>query len=438
MLGPKISSQAAKDQLKDRARRFSRGENPPAHGLRSGRRLLLQEIFSFFKDIASGLAHLHANGYVHRDLKPQNCLLHRTGNTVRALVSDFGEMQGSTVPRRPTATGYTGTISFAAPEVVSRDHNGAFGNFTDKSDVFSLGMVVFFMCFGRLPYRHADLEEEENENLAQLKAEILAWTGLQDERQERTDLPEKLYGFLQLLLSHDPAERPSTESILQGIRAGSAFSEQSASSPIKERYHSPDLGHEMSRPSSSQGDTTTLKRRANRAARPNMVRAGASNNTIQERRNSSHERRTPSSPSLVTESPASSSRTRDGALANTKERGRFSNPLPMLLPPPERTRTRRWQEKIRHSASQPQVVRLAKLSLFFVKAWTLLRPCAPRATHPLVAYPLLVVAALDLVGFSSGAVGSLVSAIIHVVVVFYASHRESLCQHTPSDSWSIS
>ena len=68
--------------------------------------LSFEEIFSFFKDIASGLHYLHRNGYVHRDLKPHNCLLHKTGSQLRVLVSDFGEMQSADVFRE--SSGNTG------------------------------------------------------------------------------------------------------------------------------------------------------------------------------------------------------------------------------------------------------------------------------------------------------------------------------------------
>ncbi|CAD0088026.1 unnamed protein product [Aureobasidium vineae] len=175
------------------------------------------EIFSFFRDITSGLHHLHTNGYIHRDLKPSNCLLHNDGLKTSVHVSDFGEVQAANEQR--TSTGATGTISYCAPEVLQRQGSG-FGEFTTKSDIFSLGMIVYFMCFGRLPYQNADAANDENEDLDKLRAEVSAWHGFDDVTRARKDLPEKLYKFLKRLLSPNPVERPSTEQILQAIKAG--------------------------------------------------------------------------------------------------------------------------------------------------------------------------------------------------------------------------
>ena len=105
--------------MKDRMRRMSRGE-PPSPGA-GPRRLSFEQIISFFRDIASGLHHLHSNGFIHRDLKPQNCLLNDTGvpgTELRVLVSDFGEVQMENAARK--SSGATGTISYCAPEVLQR------------------------------------------------------------------------------------------------------------------------------------------------------------------------------------------------------------------------------------------------------------------------------------------------------------------------------
>lgn len=95
---------------------------------------------------------------------------------------------------------------------------GAYENFTTKSDVFSLGMILHFMCFGKLPYVGADSVNEENEDLDALREEISAWQGLDERDKIRTDLPERLYHSLKTLINPDPKLRPSAEDILAGIK----------------------------------------------------------------------------------------------------------------------------------------------------------------------------------------------------------------------------
>ena len=212
--GPTVKS--TNEQLKEQMRRRSRGKSERPDLRSSQRKLSFEEIYSFFKDITSGLAHLHSANYIHRDLKPSNCLLHKDGNEFRCLISDFGEVQAENVVRK--STGSTGTISYCAPEVLKQDQSGHYGNFTTKSDIFSLGMILYFMCFGRLPYNSADSIQEEYEDIDMLRAEISSWSGFQDERRERPELPNQLYDFLKRLLAINPADRPSANDILDALR----------------------------------------------------------------------------------------------------------------------------------------------------------------------------------------------------------------------------
>jgi serine/threonine protein kinase len=100
---------------------------------------------------------------------------------------------------------------------LKQDEFGRYGNFTTKSDIFSLGMILYFMCFGRLPYQSADSIQEEFEDIDLLRAEISSWSGFQDERRERPELPVELYDFLKKLLAISPADRPSADDILQSL-----------------------------------------------------------------------------------------------------------------------------------------------------------------------------------------------------------------------------
>ncbi|KKA28856.1 hypothetical protein TD95_000310 [Thielaviopsis punctulata] len=219
--------EATKEDLKARMRRRSRGHSEPPKNLK--RKLPLEEIYSLFKDVTSGLVYLHANNYIHRDLKPSNCLLHHDGGIATCLISDFGEVQVQNVARK--STGSTGTISYCAPEVLRQDSTGHYGNFTTKSDIFSLGMILYFMCFGRLPYQNSNAVQEELENIDLLREEILHWEGFREERRERPDLPFQLYQLLQTLLALDPANRPSAAEVLAAIKNESQFDTVSRKTP---------------------------------------------------------------------------------------------------------------------------------------------------------------------------------------------------------------
>ncbi|KAK6340898.1 hypothetical protein TWF696_009211 [Orbilia brochopaga] len=215
------------DQIKDQLRMRRLSKSQPSR--EPGPKLLpFEQVISFFRDIASGLNHLHSNGFIHRDLKPSNCLLHDTGvpgSELRVLVSDFGEVQREDATRK--STGATGTISYCAPEVLRRvGPNGEFGNFTTKSDIFSLGMILHFMCFAKLPYMNSDEANEENEEIDKLREEISAWAGYNDRyRTTRGDIPEKLFRNLGRLLSVEPSKRPSAADILSGIRSEFGYGE---------------------------------------------------------------------------------------------------------------------------------------------------------------------------------------------------------------------
>ncbi|KAI9666978.1 MAG: putative serine/threonine-protein kinase iks1 [Alyxoria varia] len=404
VLGSRLSSESVQHQ--QRSRKLSRTTTKPDVTL--PKRLPLDEIYTFFKGITAGLAHLHSNGYVHRDLKPQNCLLHRAAGTLRVLVSDFGEMQKADAPRN-SSTGYTGTISFAAPEVLRRDEQGNFGAFTAKSDVFSLGMIVYFMCFGRLPYQSADLWNE-SEDLTQLRHEVVDWKGLREERKERPDLPDQLYNYLQLLLSYDPEQRPGTEEILGIIRGGAAFTEPpKSSSPVDEfGYRSFPDGTSKQQ---TTADGTSVRWRSSKS----------STLAFQEK-----ERR----PSDQKSSPSP-----EGSLALKKKRedqrssamlADDNQDVPLLMAPPRRHLGASIWAVINH----PRTIALLKLTVFMLKYRSLTAACDPLAPRPEAVYSLISLAAVDLIGLSDRhlASTSLALAILHLAMLFVGTSARKLCQ----------
>ncbi|MCA9062039.1 MAG: serine/threonine protein kinase [Planctomycetaceae bacterium] len=107
--------------------------------------LELREILRIALQTASGLAAAHAQGLVHRDVKPSNILLEQ--GVERALLTDFGLARAGD-DASLTHTGYhPGTPQYMSPEQARGDSVDA------RSDLFSLGSVLYIMCTGRLPFR---------------------------------------------------------------------------------------------------------------------------------------------------------------------------------------------------------------------------------------------------------------------------------------------
>jgi eukaryotic-like serine/threonine-protein kinase len=106
-------------------------------------RLPLDEAAAYAIEIGRGLAAAHASSLVHRDVKPQNVLIDAEG---RAKVTDFGIVR-SLESRGLTATGRVlGTTDYVSPEQ-------AMGHDVDaRSDIYSLGVVLYEMLIGRPPF----------------------------------------------------------------------------------------------------------------------------------------------------------------------------------------------------------------------------------------------------------------------------------------------
>jgi serine/threonine protein kinase len=422
-----------KEQLKERMRRRSKGQMEDPQDLNGPRRLLFEEIIGFFKDITSGLNFLHINGYVHRDLKPSNCLLHNTGRKMRVLVSDFGEMQAANAVRK--STGATGTISYCAPEVLRQETpGGPFGNFTTKSDIFSLGMIVYFMCFARLPYVYADGIDEEKEDLDQLRAEITTWAGFDDERRVRTDLPDKLYRSLKRLLALQPDDRPGTEEILQALKSPSLLDEfNDFASPAGLNEFVPRISR-VETPSPSPGQ---LHRNRSSVHFGKHGRSGLSSSAVPERSPS------PGAPAhqqsaVRTPSPEEASvilRSRKVELPPSRNSS-ASGPSPRLMLPPTSMPQYRGYDFL----SDPTYIGAIKVALFAVKLFSLFRPCQPFAADPWVAYPLLGLASYDLMTVALTNHGSYIRfgglrrsalfMILHGIVILTLMRWDRLCLKT--------
>ncbi|XP_016976915.1 NUAK family SNF1-like kinase 2 [Drosophila rhopaloa] len=101
-----------------------------------------ERLLRYFRDMVVGLEYLHIRCVIHRDVKPENMLLDATD---RVKIADFG-ISNVHAPSTQLQAGM-GTPMYMAPETMSTQ-----GKVDFKSDVWSLGLVVYELCLGRSPF----------------------------------------------------------------------------------------------------------------------------------------------------------------------------------------------------------------------------------------------------------------------------------------------
>jgi TolB-like protein len=163
-----------------------------AHGRRDWRRIV-----ELMVGVGDGLATAHVAGILHRDVKPANVLVSKSGH---AKLADFGlakSVDGSARLTSHTAAGIAiGTVAYMSPE------QAAGGRLDARSDVFSFGVVLYELLAGRSPFPgRTDLEVMQSILHAAPQA-------LSD------DLPEPLRAIVDKALEKEPAERYQTMSDL--------------------------------------------------------------------------------------------------------------------------------------------------------------------------------------------------------------------------------
>lgn len=103
-----------------------------------------RRVIELIEPVASALAAAHAAGLIHRDIKPENVLISDRG---QVKVADFGLARAVTAQSNAATTGLViGTVSYIAPELVTKGRADA------RSDVYSLGIVLYEMLTGHKPH----------------------------------------------------------------------------------------------------------------------------------------------------------------------------------------------------------------------------------------------------------------------------------------------
>ena len=161
------------------------------------RQLPVEEALQIAREVATGLSYAHSQGVVHRDIKPENILL--SGET--AVITDFGIARAISAAggTRLTATGIAiGTPTYMSPEQVAGDRE-----LDARSDLYSLGCLVYEMLAGEPPFTGPTVEAVIGKHVSAPPPQVTV---------ARSSVPPVISAAIQRALAKAPADRYATAS----------------------------------------------------------------------------------------------------------------------------------------------------------------------------------------------------------------------------------
>lgn len=170
--------------------------------LRRKKRLGLRQAVGIARQVASALAHIHSRGLIHLDVKPKNILFRRRRwaflrpSVPQAVLCDFGLARG---PGYPPPDKKAGTLPYMSPEQF-QEALGAAAMVDHRSDIFSLGVLLYEVLTGQLPYENP--------------AELLQLNPRPPGELNRR-IPRQLEAIVLRCLAQDPVQRYQTAQDLE-------------------------------------------------------------------------------------------------------------------------------------------------------------------------------------------------------------------------------
>ncbi|MCS7079473.1 MAG: protein kinase [Chloracidobacterium sp.] len=188
-----------------------------AQCLREQGRFTCADVCRIGAQAAEGLAAAHAGGVVHRDIKPSNLQLDAEGNVhiidfglAKLDVGTEGTPMSASDDHLPAVSDITepgvlvGTVTYMSPEQAANDAHASLAG-----DVFSLGIVLYEMTTGRLPFDGKSYYEVLDAILHATPAPIWDW---------RPDAPSGLVNAINAALAKRPADRPTAAALARMLR----------------------------------------------------------------------------------------------------------------------------------------------------------------------------------------------------------------------------
>ena len=167
--------------------------------------LSVEEALRIAKEIARALREAHANNLVHCDIKPHNILVTPDG---RVKVADFGIARAVTSSTMTYNGNVIGSVHYFSPEQAKGT------KVTPKSDIYSLGVVLYEMLTGSLPFTGETTVSIALKHLQEEPKPIC---------QHNHKLPTMVEAIVQKAMAKEPGDRPSSDEMIEDIQHTERF-----------------------------------------------------------------------------------------------------------------------------------------------------------------------------------------------------------------------
>lgn len=151
--------------------------------------LTLPEVLDIMTQLTSGIAHAHQNGIIHRDIKPQNVLILDDG---LIKIADFGIAHALNSEELTQTNSVMGSVHYLPPEQANGEQS------TFKSDIYSLGILMFELLTGHVPFKGENAVEIA---IKQMKDPIPSI------RDIKTDIPQSVENIILKSTAKNPKNR---------------------------------------------------------------------------------------------------------------------------------------------------------------------------------------------------------------------------------------
>lgn len=169
--------------------------------------LAIPDVLRFGRQLAGALAVTHEMGIVHRDLKPDNVMLIADREVIggeRTKILDFGIAK---VANGAGAKTRTHAIMGSAPYMAPEQCRGS-GEITDRTDVYALGVILFEMVTGRVPFIADEDVEVMTKHIKEAAPAV---------QTIRKDAPPELASLIRRMLAKGPTDRPAMRDVVELI-----------------------------------------------------------------------------------------------------------------------------------------------------------------------------------------------------------------------------